>query len=135
MKVLVDTSVWSLSFRRRLRVESPHANELAALLRANNAALLGFVRQELLSGISDKKRFETLREQLRSVLDHPITTLHHEKAAECFNTCRARGIQGGAIDFLICGVAIVDDLPIYATDNDFERFARHLPIKLYSPKQ
>jgi len=133
MRVLVDTSVWSLALRR-VDVASPHAAELTQLLRTTNAVLLGAVRQEILSGINDAKRFETLRAQLRSVVDHPISTTHYEKAAECFNTCRGRGIQGGPIDYLVCAVAIVDQMPIYTTDRDFEHFARHLPLQLYSPR-
>ena len=55
MKVLVDTSVWSLSLRRsstkRSEQERVIVAELGALVEDGRAAIIGPVRQELLSGI------------------------------------------------------------------------------------
>jgi predicted nucleic acid-binding protein len=130
MSVLIDTSVWSLVLRRS-RPVSPYAEELARLLRTGNAALLGVIRQEVLSGISDHQKFVRLRDELRALDDYGVTPFHYETAAESFNVCRARGIQGTMSDFLLCAVAMTDDLPIYTTDQDFKQFARHLPIKLF----
>ena len=130
MSVLVDTSVWSLALRRA-KAPSPHAENVARLLRTSNAVLLGIIRQEVLSGIPDMKKFERLRDELRNLPDHPVKLIHHETAAEFFNRCRSHGVQGTTVDFLLCAVAAIDQLPIYTTDQDFQHFAKYLPIKLF----
>src|SRR5208337_3484022 len=56
MNVLIDTSVWSLAFRRSRassRREAQMVEELTELIQEGRALLFGPIRQELLSGISD----------------------------------------------------------------------------------
>ncbi len=65
MKVLVDTSVWSLALRRRSPAH-PAATELRRLIVAGRAALIGAIRQEVLSGIRDPTAFDQLRDHLRA---------------------------------------------------------------------
>ena len=130
MKVLVDTSVWSLALRRRAPGH-PAVDELRRLVSSGRAAIIGPVRQELLSGIRDRAVFERLRDHLRPFPDEPIATADHERAAEHFNTCRARGLQGSNTDFLLCAVAEQHRLPLLTTDDDFEHFARVLPLPLH----
>jgi predicted nucleic acid-binding protein len=132
MRVLVDTSVWSLALRRRGRSDAPAVTQLRRLIDQASVAMIGPIRQELLSGIRAIESFESLREHLRPYRDEPLQTADFERAAEHFNTCRTRGIQGSNTDFLICAVAERLDLPILTTDADFTRFASVLPIALYS---
>jgi predicted nucleic acid-binding protein len=127
MKVLVDTSVWSLALRRK--ETSAVAEKLADLIRASMAVLIGPVRQELLSGISDEKTFLRLKSKLEYFDNPPITALDYETAARFYNTCRSHGVQGSHIDFLICAVAANNELLIFTTDQDFERYAMYLPIR------
>lgn len=61
MNVVVDTSVWSLALRRQRSSMAPEALELAELVREGRAAMLGPVRQELLSGVPVAQQYETLR--------------------------------------------------------------------------
>jgi len=129
MKVLVDTSVWSLALRRKERNEI--ADRLTALILESLVVLIGPVRQELLSGIPDQNVFHQLKSKLQSFEDLPITTQDYETAAEFFNTCRANGVQGSHIDFLICAVASNHDLLIFTTDQDFQHYAKHLPIRFF----
>jgi predicted nucleic acid-binding protein len=49
------------------------------------------------------------------------------------NTCRAAGVAGSAIDFLICAVTRRRGLAIFTTDRDFSRYAAAVPVKLYVP--
>ncbi|MGR3219118.1 MAG: PIN domain-containing protein [Candidatus Anammoxibacter sp.] len=91
---------------------------------------MGLVRHELLSGISGVKQFNQLKELLSSFEDIPLKTEHFEKAAEFSNICRSKGIQGSAIDFLICAVAFLENLIIFTTDKDFENYKRCLSIML-----
>ncbi|MBN1128089.1 MAG: hypothetical protein JXA71_03840, partial [Chitinispirillaceae bacterium] len=63
--------------------------------------------------------------------DIPLTTSHFITAAEFSNRCMKKGIQGSTADFLICSVACFENLEIFTTDRDFERYAMHLPIHLF----
>ena len=131
MKVLADTSVWSLALRRRSRAAGALVDELRALVEEGRVAIIGPIRQELLSGIRDGVTFARLRDHLRAFEDEPLEAADFERAAEHFNTCRARGIQGSNTDFLICAAAERRRLPILTTDADFTRYARVLPISLH----
>lgn len=132
MKVLVDTSVWSLVLRRKPRVENAWATAaMASLVEDGRVAMIGPVRQELLSGIKEPKQFEWLREHLHPFPDTNLTTADYEEAAAFFNRCRAKGIQGANIDFLICAAAVRNDFAIFTTDGDFTHFATVLPITLH----
>lgn len=69
MKVLIDTPIWSFAFRRSSNAENsfpkPAVEELIELIREDRAVLIGPVRQEVLSGISNQKQFDMLREKLK----------------------------------------------------------------------
>jgi hypothetical protein len=130
--VIVDTCVWSLALRRNvLQGSSPVVIELEQLIRSYKVQMLGPVRQELLSGIRSKKQFNKLKKYLTEFPDLPLITEDHENAAEYFNFCRAKGIQGSNTDFLLCSIAKRCGFALYTTDKDFLLFSKHLPIKLH----
>ena len=131
---MIDTSVWSLAFRRAKRLDDTAPKELAELIGEGRVVMLGLVRQELLSGIKLKAQFEQLRGHLRSFPDLELETADYEEAAAAFNRCRERGIQGSNTDFLICAAALRRDLAIYTTDGDFKHYARALRIELHKPR-
>ena len=101
------------------------------MLRNLQAVMLGAIRQEILSGISDEAKFMDLKEKLSSVSDLPTTTADYELAAEYSNMCRRKGIQGSPVDFLICAVAVRNEFAIYTIDKDFEHYKTVLPIMLW----
>ena len=131
MKVIVDTSVWSLALRRRTPVHET-VDELRRLVSQGRIAMLGPIRQELLSGIRDRAVFRRLRDHLRAFADEPLDSEDYERAAEHFNTCRAAGVQGANTDFLLCAVAERRGLPVLTTDADFQRYAAILPVRLHA---
>jgi len=131
MRVLIDTSVWSLALRRSEHAENPEAGELRRLIAAHVAEIIGPIRQEILSGVRDSTQFKRLEENLAFFVDLPLLTEDHVMAAKIYNLCRSKGIQGSNTDFLICAVAVRHDLSIFTTDGDFPRFAKCLPIVLY----
>ncbi len=133
MKVLVDTPIWSLAFRKSIKTpqEQDIINTLITLLENSNVVIMGVVRQEVLSGISDNAKFDKLKKRLAVFDDIIITTADHEKAAEYSNLCRKKGIQGSLVDFLICAVATRLNIPIFSLDKDFGYYAKHLPIMLF----
>ena len=132
MSVLVDTSIWSLALRRRDSRTSSHVKRLEKLVEEGRVRLIGPIRQEILSGIAHAQQFDRLQAFLEAFPDESILTADYETAARMFNTCRAAGVQGGHIDFLICAVASRLGDEIYTTDSDFKRYAKHLPIGLFS---
>jgi len=134
VKILVDTSVWSLALRRDLPSIGPVVTELTELIREVRIRMIGPVRQELLSGMKSHAQFRKLRDHLRAFPDLEVTSRNYETAAEYYNICRSKGIQGTNTDFLICAIATHHKIPIFTTDDDFKLFQSHLPITLYNPR-
>ena len=135
--VLVDTSVWSLALRRGPESLSKAERHLvdvwSKLVQDGRAVLMGPIRQEILSGLRTQSSFDSLRELLRSFRHLEIEASDYDLAADFFNRCRAGGVSGSHIDLLIASVAYRVSMPIFSTDKDFARYARHVPIKLYEP--
>jgi predicted nucleic acid-binding protein len=136
LKVLVDTSVWSLALRRHKNsARNPEqrsiVSALADLMSDGRAVMLGAIRQELLSGIKTLPGFEALRSRLAAFEDVPLTMQDYEKAAEVFNSCRVHGVQGSSTDFLICAVSINHRIPIFSTDRDFSNYQKYAPISVF----
>ncbi|MDF5733948.1 MAG: PIN domain-containing protein [Rhizonema sp. PD38] len=131
MRVIVDTSVWSLALRRNTPSEAmPVVNLLRDLITDDQVALLGAVRQEVLSGIRYVEQFTRLRDYFRAFSNVELTPEDYEIAAEFYNTCRTNGIQGANTDFLICAVAYRRSYSILTTDKDFESFQGYIPVVL-----
>jgi predicted nucleic acid-binding protein len=132
MRILVDTSVWSLALRKNdiTGEDKKITNRLAKALRELEIEIIGPIRQEILSGIKEKERFEELKEKIGVFKDLEIKTEDYELAAEYFNECRKHGIQGSHIDYLICAVAVKRKLKIMTLDKDFENYKKYIPIKI-----
>ncbi|MCY7393305.1 MAG: hypothetical protein LH647_17945 [Leptolyngbyaceae cyanobacterium CAN_BIN12] len=61
MSVIIDTSVWSLALRRRTPpASSPAVTLLRDLITDNQIALLGAIRQEILSGVHSLEQFRIM---------------------------------------------------------------------------
>lgn len=133
MKVVVDTSVWSVALRRRDSIPSPQTLLLTDLIRDGRALLLGLVRQELLSGIRNVEQLNRLRDQLRSFQNSQFDVEDFQTAASFFNLCMSNGIQGSMVDFLICAFASRREFQIFTSDRDFDRYSGIIPISLLSP--
>lgn len=135
MKVLIDTTVWSLLLRRRKKSlgarERAVQMELRDLVTSGNAALIGPIRQELLTGIRETEDFERLRDRLQDFEDERLTETDFEEAARCANVCRAAGVAGSPVDFLLCALGVRGDLSIFTLDEDFRRYGDHLPIRFH----
>mgnify|MGYP002068781928 FL=1 len=123
MKVIVDTSVWSLALRRDKQDSPAPVQELRHIILGHRVQMIGPIRQEILSGIRSGSQFKKLRKHLESFPDLPILTEDYVTAARFFNHCRSKGIQGSNTDFLICAVAVRNKFSIYTTDKDFELFS------------
>ena len=121
MMTIVDTCVWSLAFRRRnaaLLSESETAlvAQLRSAIQSKEAAIIGPIRQEILSGIRDKATFELTRELLEPFPDEEIVAADYVASARLFNFCRDRGVECGPVDILMCAIAIRMKFEILTND-------------------
>ena len=121
MRVIVDTSVWSLALRRNQDNPSQSVAKLRDLIADGRVIMLGVVRQEILSGIRHLEQFNRLKEYLQAFPNLELSMRDYELAAEFYNTCRSQGIQGSNADFLICAVAAERNYAILTTDQDFKK--------------
>jgi predicted nucleic acid-binding protein len=135
VKVLVDTPIWSYALRSRKKDYQYEIKLFEALIRDHRVLIIGPIRQEILSGYSDVKKFEDLRKKLSYFENTDIHDSDYESAAEMFNRCRRKGIQGSHIDFLICAIAKRLDAPIFTTDKDFVQYAKVLSLRLFNPRE
>ncbi|MEM8892980.1 MAG: PIN domain-containing protein [Bacteroidota bacterium] len=92
--------------------------------------MIGVIRQELLSGIRHEHQFHLLKEKLSSFPDQPLLTHHFELAAQCYNTCRAQGIQASHIDFLITAFCLHENVSLLTNDKDFDNIANVTGLRL-----
>jgi len=75
VRVLVDTSIWSLALRRSgptAAEDRSLIDELNGLIDDVRVAMIGPIRQELLSGIPSQAQFEALKEKLQAFEDLPL---------------------------------------------------------------
>ena len=138
MNVVVDTCVWSLALRRSStqlnREEQLLRAELTELISEGRVQIIGPIRQELLSGIREETYYRRVRDYLRAFDDEFLTSEDFEQAASVNNKCRASGVTGSPFDFLICAAAIRHHWSILTTDPDFAGYARHVPLRLHTPR-
>lgn len=133
MNVLIDTSVWSVALRHSVSAEGAEEikEQLYTLIDDSRVAIIGPIRQELLSGIKSNHQFNHLRKRLEPFRDITLQTEDYILAAKFFNHCRARGVQGSHVDFLICAVSSSRKFPLFTADKDFEQFSRYLDFSFY----
>ncbi len=130
MKVIIDSSIWYLSLRRQKHKKEIVSDKLMQIIEDGRIVMLGAIRQEILSGIKVKNHFELLKKYLRAFPDLLLKYRDYELAAEFFNICRAKGVQGSNTDFLICAAAVNNDFSIYTSDKDFDLFKKHITIQM-----
>ena len=127
---VVDTSVWSLYLPYKNRPE-PEVALLKQLIREGQIQMLGIIRQKLLSGIKEIAQFEKLQRVLEGFPNLLATDQDHLVAAQFYNMCSTKGVQGSSVDFLICAQAVNGTMPILTMDKDFKNYAKLLPIKFF----
>ena len=137
MNLVVDTSVWSLVLRR------PQVKEDNAFVRAfrshieqgDGLFLIGNILQELLDGVKSDRDFHRLLTLLEPFPILELTRETYVTAAELRNTCRAKGINAGPIDFLIAAACLEHGFPLLTADRDFSYIATcsNLVVLPFSP--
>ena len=132
MKILIDTPIWSKFVRKRNYDKNREIIEkLTEIILNKQEVIIGPVRQELLSGMSNNENFLKLKQKMEAFKNEPIEDSDYERAADFSNICRQHGIQGSATDFLECAVSVRKNYKIFTEDNDFILYKQHLPIQLF----
>ncbi|MEI2716974.1 MAG: PIN domain-containing protein [Candidatus Nanopelagicales bacterium] len=134
MALLVDTSVWSLAFRRDAPPMIPQVQALArALAGADDVVTAGVVVLELLRGFLPTRVEANLTERFAVMQLVEPTRDDYLAAAGLANACARAGVQLGTIDALIAQLAIAHDLTLLTTDRDFDHAAEHIPLRVWQP--
>ncbi|MFT4215960.1 MAG: PIN domain nuclease [Micropruina sp.] len=130
--LLVDTSVWSLAYRRDVPPGAPEVEALrSALLGGEEVAVTGMILLELLRGfVPDAARQRIVADLAHVQLLEP-TRDDYAAAADLATTCRRSGVQIGSVDALIAQLAIAHDCTLLSTDADFAHAARVIPLRLW----
>jgi predicted nucleic acid-binding protein len=132
LSLFVDTSVWSLAFRRDTPSRAGEVQALSRAIESGEAILAtGLVLQELLQGFSGPKARIQILDRFSAVPLIVPDREDHIHAAELRNGCRRSGIQIGTIDALLAQLCIRHDLTMLSADNDFRQLASQCALKLW----
>ena len=129
MTLFVDTSVWSLAFRRDRASAAPEVRILRRALEGGETIVMtGLVLQELLQGFAGPRARKDIIDRFAAL---PPDRRDHIDAAELRNHCRRAGLQIGTIDAIIAQLCIRHELMLLTTDNDFVLAARHCALRVW----
>ena len=135
MTLFVDTSVWSLAFRRDAEGQPFPPAEVAALRQSLEGAELvvttGIVLQELLQGFAGPRARTQIIDRFSALPLLMPNRQDHIEAAELRNRCRRAGVQVGTIDALLAQLCIHHELTLLTTDRDFAHMAAQCPLRVW----
>jgi predicted nucleic acid-binding protein len=132
--LLVDTSVWSLAFRRDATKASPEVGALRGALEGGDSVVTtGLVLQELLQGFSGPRDRPRIIDHFAALPLLSPDRQDHIEAAELRNLCRRAGVQVGTIDAILAQLCIRHDLTLLTTDKDFAGIAARSTLRLWKP--
>ena len=134
MNLFVDTSVWSLAFRRDQPQNELAVDRLHQALEGGEAVFsTGLVLQELLQGFAGPRAREAIIERFTALPLLVPDREDHIAAAEIRNACRRAGVQIGTIDALLAQLCSRHDLVMLTTDHDFGRMVSQVRLSIWRP--
>ncbi len=132
MTLLVDTSVWSLAYRRDETSTAPEVRALRHALEGGETIVtMGLILQELLQGFAGPRARKDIIDRFTAL---PLLTPDRQDyidAAELRNRCRRAGVQIGTVDALLAQLCIRHKLTLLTTDNDFVQAASHCSLQVW----
>jgi predicted nucleic acid-binding protein len=132
--MLVDTSVWSLAFRRDAPISGPEVLTLRAAISGGDVIVTtGLVLQELLQGFTGPRARKDIVQRFAALPLLVPDRQDYIDAADMRNVCRRAGVQIGTIDALLGQLCIRHELTLLTADADFVLAARHCPLRVWSP--
>jgi predicted nucleic acid-binding protein len=132
--LFVDTSVWSLAFRRDQPSAAPEVDAVRNALEGGETIVTtGLVLQELLQGFAGPRARKDIIDRFTALPLLSPDRQDHIAAAELRNRCRRAGVQIGTIDALLAQLCIRHELTMLTTDKDFGRVAAHSVLRVWRP--
>jgi predicted nucleic acid-binding protein len=136
MTLFVDTSVWSLAFRRDIPSGNPQVQVLRNALEGEDTIVTtGLVLQELLQGFGGPRARKDIIDRFTALPFLMPDRQDHIDAAELRNECRRAGVQIGTIDALLAQLCTRHGLTLLTTDNDFSLAAAHCSLRVWRPSR
>ena len=136
MTLFVDTSVWSLAFRRDIPAGGPEVQALRNALEGEDTIVTtGLILQELLQGFAGPRARKDIIDRFSALPFLMPDRQDHIDGAELRNTCRRAGVQIGTIDALLTQLCIRHRLTLLTTDKDFPLAAAHCPLQVWKPSR
>jgi predicted nucleic acid-binding protein len=133
VSLFVDTSVWSLAFRRDEPTATPEVQALRRALEEGEILVTtGLILQEVLQGFAGPRARKDIIERFATLPLLRPDRLDHIEAADLRNRCRRAGVQIGTIDALIAQLCIRHRLTLLTTDKDFAGMASHCALRVWS---
>jgi predicted nucleic acid-binding protein len=132
LSLFVDTSVWSLAFRRDAPAAANERGELVRAIEAGEELVTtGLVLQEQLQGFSRPRNRAQILDRFAALPLLVPDRRDHVEAVELRNKCRRGGIQIGTIDALLAQLCLRHDLTMLTADRDFRDIAGRCALKLW----
>lgn len=132
VSLFVDTSVWSLAFRRDQNSSGPEVRALRDALEGGDTVLTtGMILQELLQGFAGPRARKDIVERFAALPLLPPDRQDHIDAAELRNRCRRAGLQIGTIDAVLAQLCMRHELTLLTTDRDFTLATAHCPLRVW----
>lgn len=131
--ILVDTSVLIDYFKG---VENRPAQKFHQILKSNVPfGISHFIYMEVLQGSQTDKDFNLLKKYLITQTFYELKKGResYAEAARMYLKLRKKGITiKSTIDCLIARVALENELYLLHNDADFDRIAKHFPLKIWN---
>jgi predicted nucleic acid-binding protein len=128
--IIVDSNTWADFFNG---ASNPHVQRLdIALEEEEDLAVIPIILTEVLQGFRTDSGFQRARRVLPSLpVIHPTVDCH-VRAAHLFRSLRRKGLTvRGAVDCIIAQICLDVDAQLLSPDADFERMARHIPLRVW----
>lgn len=133
MSLFVDTSVWSLAFRRDEPSATSEVQTLRHALEGGEIVVTtGLILQEVLQGFAGPRARKDIIDRFAALPLLMPDRQDHVDAADLRNRCRRAGVQVGTIDALIAQLCVRHGLTLLTTDKDFTRVASHCSLRVWS---
>jgi predicted nucleic acid-binding protein len=136
VNLFVDTSVWSLAFRRDAASDAAEVLALRQALEGGDTVVTtGVILRELLQGFSGPRARKDIVDRFSALPLLIPDRQDHIDAAELRNKCRRSGVQIGTIDALLAQLCIRHALTLLTTDQDFTHAASYCALQIWKPSQ
>lgn len=129
--VLVDTSVWSLLYRKDGPAIHPKVQILQRLLeQTEDVTLTGSILQEILQAFRPDHQFDRVANFFGPFDIIELDRAGYVEAAKLHRQCASKGVAASTIDCQIAIASIRHDCLLLTADNDFHHIAEHCQLTL-----